>query len=243
MKNTTKKFLGFALAATLLTATAATVVAPAQAAAGKQGTACSVAGAKTKSGATTYTCGTNPASATSTKLIWLTSNCINQGSAYKVALSASTTSSSVLSQVQSAITSNQSELTNAQAALDAANSKQYFINTDQATKTKIYATGLAAAITALQAKVAADQTALAAATSTADKTAWQSAITQRNSLIGILTHEQNILTNAVKNAQANLATLNSQLTTLTGAGGGNATAKATLAASTKALAAACKAGL
>jgi len=243
MKISAKKVLGLALAATLLTGTAIATVAPAQAAGVKQGASCAVAGAKAKNGATTYTCGTNPASATSTKLIWLTSNCINQGSAYKVAQSASSTSNGVLTQVQNAIATNQTELTNAQNALAAANTKQYFISTDQTTKTKIYATGLAAAITALQAKVASDQTALAAATSTADKTAWQSAITQRNALIGVLTHEQNILNSAVKNAQTNLTTLNAQLATLTGAGGGSAQAAATLAASTKALAAACKAGL
>ena len=142
-----------------------------------------------------------------------------------------------------AIAANQSELTNAQTSLAAANAKQYFISTDQSTKTKIYATGLAAAITALQAKLAADQAAYAAATALADKTAWQTAITQRSGLIQVLTHEQNILNTSVTNAQTNLTTLNSQLATLTGPGGGSAIAKATLATATKSLAAACKAGL
>jgi len=240
---TTKKALGAVLAAALLSGTAIVSIAPAQAASVKQGAACSVAGAKSKSGATTYTCGTNPVTPTSMKLVWLTSNCINQGSTFKVAQSANTTSAGVLSQLQTAIAANQSELTNAQTALAAANAKQYFISTDQTTKTKIYATGLAAAITALQAKLTADQAAYAAATALADKTAWQTAITQRSGLIQVLTHEQSILNTSVTNAQTNLTTLNSQLTTLTGPGGGSATAKATLATATKSLAVACKAGL
>lgn len=243
MKFTSKKAFGAILAATLLAGSAFVATAPAQAAGVKQGTNCSVSGAKTKNGATTYTCGKNPLTPTATKMVWLTSNCINQQSAYSVALSASSASSSVVTQIKSAIASNNSQLTNAQAALDAANSKQYFISTDHVTNTKIYATGLAAAITALQAKLTADQTALAAATAVADRAAWQKAITQRSSLIQILNHEQTILNTSVKNAQTNIATLTSQLTTLTGAGGGTAEAAATLSAATKARAAACKTGL
>lgn len=238
-----KKVLGLAVAATLVGGTVIAASAPAQAAGGKQGTACAVAGAKAKSGATTYTCGTNPASATPTKLIWETTNCVNEVTAYKVAYSANSTSAGVLAQIQTAIASNQSELTTAQNALAAANAKQYFISTDPTTKTKIYATGLAAALTALQAKLASDQAAYASATAAADKTAWQSAITQRSSLINILNHEQTILNNAVQNAQTNLTTLNSQLSTLTGAGGQGALAQSTLSVAKKAVTTACKVGM
>ena len=239
----TKKALGLALATTLLAGIAAVSVAPAQAAAVKQGTACTTSGAKASSGATKYTCATNPLAPTSKKLVWITANCANNYSAYQVALSASTTSAGVLAQLNTALSTNKLELTTAQGALDKANAKQYFIYTDEKTKTPVNATGLPAAIAALQARLASDQAALAAATVAGDKALWATAITRRSSLIQILTHEQTILTNAVTNANANITNLTSQLTTLTGPGGGYAAAKAALTSSSKALAVACKTGL
>jgi hypothetical protein len=236
--NITKKAITLALAATMVAGTAAIVAVPAQAAAVKQGATCLTNGAKSGK----YTCGTNPAS-TATKLVWLTANCVNNGTAYGVAQSALTTSAGVLAQLNTAISTNQAELTNAQNALTAANAKQYFIYTDQTTKTPVNATGLAAAITALQARLTNDQTKLAAATSVADKAAWTRAITQRSALINVLSHEQTILTNNVKNATANLANLNTQLTALNGPGGGYSAAQAAYTSAKKAVATACKAGL
>src|ERR1035437_2753133 len=131
-------------------------------AAGKQGTTCTKL--KAKSGV--YTCSKNPLVPTSTKLIWITANCISVQSAYLSSVadlnSYTKNATNSSNQSRSLLASYQNALTIATSGLDTLmNTKVYpidFIPGSKPPTPSVTVIGYANAVIAINAKIAADQT-------------------------------------------------------------------------------------
>ena len=195
------------------------ITAPAQAATPKpkpvivkQGTACTKTGAKTTSNRVVYTCGTNPAT-TSTKLVWIRSNCLSAQGAYLSAMDQftkyETASAQVMTQLQTTLASYQNALTVAQATQADMATKVYVItrertNRDGTIKPSLTAVGVTAAIAAMQGKITEDQTALAnaktelaAAKDAASRLSWNKAISALEAAIKSWPSRIDLLNSAV----------------------------------------------
>ncbi len=131
-----------------------------------QGTVC----AKLKAKSGVYTCSKNPLAPTSTKLIWITSDCAATQTDYQANVdnltSYSKEATNSTNQAQSLLASYQNALTVAQTQLDnVMNTAVYTIDYAPGTHTPSnQVIGFNAAIAAYQAKLAADQTGLATVT-------------------------------------------------------------------------------
>ena len=131
-------------------------------AAGKQGTTCTKL--KAKSGV--YTCSKNPLVPTSTKLIWITANCISVQSAYLSSVadlnSYTKNATNSSNQSRSLLASYQNALTIATSGLDTLmNTKVYPIDYVPGSKPptpSVTVIGYNNAVIAINAKIAADQT-------------------------------------------------------------------------------------
>jgi len=198
------------------------ITAPAQAATPKpkpvivkQGTACTKTGTKITSNKVTYTCGTNPAT-TSTKLVWILPICNASQVAF---LSANeqytkyeTSSASVLSQLQTTLASYQNALTVAQTAQADSATKVYVISTDPKTKLPLVtAVGVTAAIAAVEAKIVADQAALAAAKDAESQRVWTLAIRSRTKALSIMNRQVTTIANQITQDQDRIATFTAQI--------------------------------
>ncbi len=202
------------LAASLVISGSVALTVPAQAATGKQGAACTKAGAKLTSGKNTYTCGVNPTT-TSKKLVWVSADCTLSQTAYTGAYSDYTgylkTAADVITQLTSTLASYQNALTVAQAAQAAADTKVYKIGKDPVTKLEITAVGTTAAIAAIQAKIASDQASLAVAKDAASKTAWTNAISSRTSTLNTINRQITSIASRITSDQTQITTFTAQL--------------------------------
>ena len=181
----------------------------------KQGAACPKADAKITSNKVAYTCGINPAT-TSTKLTWIQANCIVAQAAFLSANEQYTkyesSSASVLSQLESTLASYQNALTVAQNAQAESATKVYVISTDPKTKLPLVtAVGITAAIAAVEAKIVADQTALAAAKDANSQREWNNAIRSRTSTLNTLHRQVTSIANQITQDQAQIATFTAQI--------------------------------
>jgi len=195
------------------------ITAPAQAATPKpkpviikQGTACTKTGAKTTSNRVVYTCGTNPAT-TSTKLVWIRSNCLSAQGAYLSAMDQftkyETASAQVMTQLQATLTSFKNALIAAQATQTDMATKVYVITTavthrDGTIKPSLTAAGASEALAAMRGKITEDQTALAnartelaAAKDAASRLSWNTIISSLEAAIKSWPKRIDLLNNAV----------------------------------------------
>ena len=165
MKNLSTRKLTSVLLASILVLGGSVAMSASANAVGKQGTTCTKL--KAKSGV--YTCSKNPLAPTSTKLIWITSECAAAQVDYAGNLANLTSytkdATNSTNQAQSLLSSYQNALTVAQAQLDKVmNTNTYTIDYNSTTHLpSTQVVGYTAAIAAYQAKLAADQAGLAAA--------------------------------------------------------------------------------
>lgn len=162
------------------------VSSPVNAAAVKQGAACTKSGAKATSGKNSYVCQKNPTVA-STKLVWITTDCATAAKTY---LSTKADSTNFTSQQTAALTKMKASIASWQNVIVLLDQKKaaletnlYPLWTDPTTKTMVKAQGITAAIAQLTAKVAeitakrdnALAQAAKASTSASDKANWTKA--------------------------------------------------------------------
>lgn len=170
------------------------VVSPVEAATIKQGAACTKSGAKATKAKVSYVCQKNPTTS-STKLVWVTTDCITASKTYLATKKDSDTfvtqQSGALEKMKASIASWQNVIVLLDQKKVALSTNLYTIDTDNTTKQPIKVTGLTAAITATQAKIteltAKRDNALAkstaATTSATDKLNWSKAVNSYNMAI------------------------------------------------------------
>jgi len=131
-------------------------VSPVQAATIKQGAACTKSGAKAVKGKMSYVCQKNP-TVTSTKLVWVTTDCVSAAKTYVATKKESDTfvsqQAAALVKMKASIASWQNVIVLLDQKKAALETNLYLIDTDNVTKQPIKATGLTAAIAATQAKI------------------------------------------------------------------------------------------
>lgn len=169
-------------------------ISPVHAAAVKQGTACTKAGAKAVTGKVSYVCQKNPTVA-STKLVWVTTDCISAAKTYNSTKKESDTfvtqQATALEKMKASIDSWKNVVVLLDQKKAALATNLYAVDTDKTTKQPIKVTGLDAAIAATQQKITDLTTkrdfALAkqnaAATSSVDKLNWTRAVNGYNTAI------------------------------------------------------------
>lgn len=173
-------------------------VSPVEAATIKQGAACTKSGAKaTKTvgkSKISYVCQKNPTTS-STKLVWVTTDCIAAAKTYLATKKDSDTfviqQTGALEKMKASIASWQNVIVLLDQKKVALATNLYTIDTDNVTKQPIKVTGLTAAIAATQAKIteltAKRDNALAkstaATTSATDKLNWSKAVNSYNMAI------------------------------------------------------------
>jgi hypothetical protein len=167
------------------------VSSPVNAASIKQGVACTKSGAKSTSGKTSYVCQKNPAS-TSTKLVWVTTDCATAAKTYLATKKDSdnfvSQQTAALAKMKASIASWQNVIVLLDQKKAALSTNLYTVDTDNTTKQPVKVTGLDAAITATQAKIteltAKRDNALAkstaASTSATDKLNWTKVLNSYN---------------------------------------------------------------
>lgn len=134
-------------------------VAPANAAAVKQGTKCAPVNAKKTVGATKYTCTTNPAG-TPAGLTWTTADCISSGVAYVTAKNEydgfTTSQNSTLVAIKASIDASKHSIDVLNQEIAATKTKQYIVGYDHTVKPSvaIKVTGIDAAIAAITTHIA-----------------------------------------------------------------------------------------
>ncbi len=211
------------LAGALIVGASVAITSPADAA-GKQGTAC----AKLKIKSAGYTCIANPLK-TSPKYTWANANCVAAQSDYLSNLANYATyiksAADTLTKSQSTLASYQNALTVATTALDDLTNKKVFtITYIPGTRTPATtAIGVAAAITAYQAKIVEDQTRVAFYTAALAKDVVGSnqAKSDQKSIdafnLGIKTRQGTIdlLNRQLTRVQTSVANYQSQITTWT----------------------------
>jgi phage shock protein A len=200
-------------------------VSPVQAAAVKQGAACTKSGAKATSGKNSYVCQKNPAT-TSTKLVWVTTDCVTAAKTY---LSTKKESDNFVSQQSAALVKMKASVASWQNVIVLLDQKKaaletnlYTIDTDNTTKQPIKVTGLTAAIAATQAKIneltAKRDNALAksnaASTSATDKLNWTKAVNSYNMAIKTKQRDLDNFNKVVPKIEADRARAVSQIATM-----------------------------
>lgn len=164
-----KKLAPLALIGLLITGTATA----AQAAAVKQGVACTTKGKKASANGSSYICQVNPAGPSATKLVWVTTDCIAANSTYlsskKQADSLPAQQSAALAAAKNSVDSWQNALNLLTAKKAALATNQYKIGYDATTHAMKVVTGLDAAYAALNQKISDVTTKVQTAQAAADK--------------------------------------------------------------------------
>ena len=152
------RFIGATVMAGALVMGSVTV---AHAATVKQGAACVKKGSKAKAGGIGYICQTNPTT-TSTKLVWVSTDCIAADAAFKNTVtqmaSFASQQTSALAQISASIDASKKLVDVLNQQINDAKTKKYIVGYDHSVKpaAPITAIGVEAAIAALNAKIATD---------------------------------------------------------------------------------------
>jgi phage shock protein A len=200
-------------------------VAPVHAATVKQGVACAKSGAKAVTGKVSYVCQKNPAT-TSSKLVWVTKECIAAAKTYVSTKSESETfitqQSAALVKMKASIASWQNVIILLDQKKAALETNLYVIDTDHTTKQQVKVTGLTAAIAATQAKIneltAKRDNALAKSNATnvtaIDKLNWTKAVNSYNLALKTKQRDLDNFNKIVPKIEADRARAVSQVATM-----------------------------
>lgn len=214
-------------------------VSPVHAATVKQGAACTKSGAKATSGKNSYVCQKNPTVA-STKLVWITTDCITAAKTY---VSTKKDSDSFVSQQSAAMVKMKASVDswkNVIVLLDqkkaALETNLYQVDTDPTTKQPIKVTGLTAAIAATNAKITELTTkrdnalakSTAASTSATDKVNWTKAVNSYNMAIKTKQRDLDNFNKVVPKIDSDRARAVAQIATMQTQLDASATAQTTL---------------
>jgi hypothetical protein len=201
------------------------VVSPVQAAAVKQGAACTKSGAKATSGKNAYVCQKNPTTA-ATKLVWITPDCATAAKTYLSTKKDSDTfaieQAAALTKMKASIASWQNVVVLLDQKKAALETNLYPLWTDHTTKQMVKAQGITAAIAQLTGKIAeitakrdnAASKATAAGVSVSDKANWTKAASSYTTSITTYTRNRDNLAKVGPKIDSDRARALSQVSTM-----------------------------